>query len=231
MIVSIHQPDYLPWLGFFDKVARCDVFVLLDNVKFSKNYFHNRNKIRTPDGWIWLTVPVLTKGKSEQKINEVKINNITEKKWAQKHWRSIEQNYRKAPFFNKYADFFEELYAKKWDSLAELNKTIVEYLVKMFGLDTKLYDVASLDNIKGSSTELLVSICTALKADVYLSGEFGKDYLDEKIFTAHGIKVVYQRFLHPEYKQMFEPFIPNMSAIDLLFNYGEGSKRILLGEN
>lgn len=229
MIVSIHQPDYLPWLGFFDKISLCDVFVLLDNVQFSKNYFTNRNKIRTSQEWTWLTVPVLTKGKSDQKIDEVKINNISEKRWAEKQWKSIEQNYRKAPFFSEHADFFYQLYSKEWDSLTELNKTIIYYLVDAFGIKTRICEVAEI-GAKGNGTGLLFDICQALGANTYLSGAFGKEYLDETLFTNHGIKVIYQEFLHPEYKQVFEPFIPNMSAIDLIFNYGNQSLQILRGE-
>ncbi|MDI6780923.1 MAG: WbqC family protein [bacterium] len=226
MIVSIHQPDYLPWLGFFDKICLCDVFVLLDNVQFSKNYFTNRNKIRTSQGWTWLTVPVLSKGKSEQRIDEVKINNISEKKWAEKQWKTIEQNYKKAPFFSEHADFFYRLYSKEWDSLTELNKTIIYYLVDAFELKTRICEVAEI-KAEGNGTELLFNICQALGANTYLSGAFGKEYLDEDLFSNHGIKVIYQEFSHPEYKQVFEPFIPNMSAIDLILNYGDDSLQIL----
>ncbi len=226
MIASIHQPDYLPWLGFFDKISMCDVFVLLDNVQFSKNYFTNRNKIRTSQGWTWLTVPVLSKGKSEQRIDEVQINNISEKKWAEKQWKSIEQNYKKAPFFSAHADFFYQLYSKEWDSLTELNKTIIRYLAGAFGLKTKICEVAEI-GADGKGTELLFNICQAVGADTYLSGAFGKEYLDEELFTNQGIKVIYQEFSHPEYKQVFEPFIPGMSAIDLILNYGNDSLQVL----
>ncbi|MEK7274777.1 MAG: WbqC family protein [Candidatus Desantisbacteria bacterium] len=229
MIVSIHQPDYLPWLGFFDKICLCDVFVLLDNVQFSKNYFTNRNKIRTSQGWTWLTVPVLTKGKSEQRIDEVKINAINEKKWAEKQWKTIEQNYKKAPFFSEHADFFCQLYSREWDSLTELNKTIIRYLVDAFGLKTRICEVAEIKT-EGNGTELLFNICQALGANTYLSGAFGKEYLDENLFANHGINVVYQEFSHPEYKQVFEPFIHDMSAIDLIFNHGNDSLQILRGE-
>lgn len=235
MIVSIHQPDYLPWLGFFDKILRCDVFVLLDNVQFSKNYFTNRNKIRTAQEWTWLTVPVLSKGKSDQRIDEVQINNISEKRWAEKHWKSIEQSYKKAPFFSEYADLFYQLYSRQWDDLTELNKTIIHHIVDAFGIKTRICEVAEIGEaaplaVEGKSTELLFNICQALGASTYLSGAFGKEYLDEDLFTDHEIKVVYQEFFHPEYKQVFSPFIPNMSAIDLLFNYGKSSLQILSGE-
>jgi len=163
MIVSIHQPDYLPWLGFFDKIFRCDVFVLLDTVQFSKNYFTNRNKIRTSQDWTWLTVPVLTKGKADQRIDEVKINSINEKRWAEKHWKSIEQNYKKAPFFSEYADFFYQLYSRQWDDLTELNKTIIRFLVDAFSITTRICEVAEIGEVaplavEGKSTELLFNI-------------------------------------------------------------------------
>jgi hypothetical protein len=226
MIVSIHQPEYLPWLGFFHKVHQSNIFVLLDNVQYEKNYFQNRNKIRTQSGWTWLTVPVLTKGKSNQQIKEVEIDNKT--KWSWKHWRSIDLNYKKTPYFDNYRDFFYDLYKKEWIKLVDLNETIITYLIKELGMDVKLIKSSEL-NIEGKGTELLLSICKILNADVYLSGRFGKDYLVDEQFHKNGIKVIYQEFKHPTYTQLFKPFIPNMSVIDLIFNHGEKSLNIIEG--
>jgi len=143
MIVSIHQPEYLPWLGFFHKVHQSDIFVLLDNVQYEKNYFQNRNKIRTQSGRTWLTVPVLTKGKSNQQINEVKIDNKSN--WSKKHWRSIDLNYKNAPYFDNYREFFFDLYKKEWIKLVDLNETIITYLIKELEIDLKLIKSSELN--------------------------------------------------------------------------------------
>ena len=205
-----------------------DVFVLLDNVPYSKNDFQNRNKIRTKgtkEGWCWLTVPTLTKGRFGQQINQVEINN-TDASWKMKCWKSIRYNYAQARYFTDYQDFFQDLYCEmNWRKLVDLNVYIIKMLVQGLGMDAELILASDL-GVSGSGTELLLSICRQLTADVYISGRMGKDYLDESKFHQHGIQVEYQHFEHPEYTQVYEPFIPKMSIIDLLFNYGEKSKEI-----
>lgn len=227
MIVSIHQPEHLPWLGFFDKVRQSDVFVLLDNVQYEKNYFQNRNRIRTQSGWIWLTVPVLTKGKSNQLINDVNIVNTGN--WQDKHWKSIFYAYNKAPYFDNHRPFLEEIYnKKKWDYLVDLNETIILYLIQKLGIQVNILRSSTL-GVEGKSTDLLLNICMKLNATAYLSGISGKDYLEEEKFIKENIKVIYQEFHHPIYEQLYETFIPCMSVIDLLFNYGEKSLDIIRG--
>lgn len=224
MIISIHQPEHLPWLGFFNKLASSDIFILLDNVPFRKNYFQNRNRIRTKEGWIWLTVPILTKDKFGQKINEVMIDNSLN--WQRKHLLSIEQNYGRALYFDEYKDFFLQLYNRDWQRLVELNTELIRCLSSSLGIKTRIIEASSL-NISGSSTDLLLAICKEVGAKIYISGRFGRDYLDESKFAQEGIKIVYQEFHHPEYKQVFETFIPDMSALDLLFNYGKNGGKML----
>src|SRR3989338_4093764 len=136
MLVAAHQPNYLPYCGFFHKIAHCDVFVIIDTVQFVKNgafAWQHRNRVRSNNGWMWLTVPVLTKGKSAQKINEVEIMNDIN--WRHKHWQSIYQNYKKAPHFYKYSDFFEHIYKTKWDRLLDLNMKMIFYLLKVLKID------------------------------------------------------------------------------------------------
>jgi hypothetical protein len=229
MRVAIHQPYHLPWLAFFHKMWMSDVFVLLDNVPYSKNDFQNRNRIRTSGtdkGWCLLTVPVLTKGRFGQRINQVEINKA-DKAWNRRCWRSIEYSYSQAEYFENYQDFFYDLYtAKSWDKLVDLNVYLIEYLTQVLGMDTELVLASDL-GVSGSSTELLLGICQKLGADLYISGRFGRDYLDEAQFHQQGIQVVYQDFQHPEYPQVYEPFVPNMSVIDLVFNCGDKSKEII----
>ena len=224
MIVSIHQPEHLPWLGFFHKMIMSDVFVLLDNVQYRKNYFQNRNRIRTKDGFVWLTVPVVSKGRSDQTIREVKIDNS--RRWAQKHWKSICFNYSGSEYFGSFSGILSEIYKRPWESLSELNIEIIRKISGAVGIKSEMM-VSSEMGVSGKSTDLLLDICKKLDADTYLSGRFGIEYLDESKFKKSGVAVKYHEFEHPEYKQVFEPFVPNMSAIDLIFNCGEKSLTIL----
>lgn len=226
MIVSINQPAYLPWLGYFHRIAVSDVHVVLDHVQFEKNSFTNRNKIRTAEGWSWLTVPVKTSGKfGELPINEVEISN--EKNWALKHWQSLRFNYSKADFFGQHAVFFESIYARRWQKLAPLTGDITTYLLNAFGTGAKLY-FSSQMKVSGKKDELVLNLCRELGATVYLSGPLGRNYLREDLFSSHGIEVRYDDYQHPTYPQVYPGFEPYMSALDLLFNAGPASLEIIL---
>lgn len=228
MKVGIHQPEHFPWLGFFDKMDQCDVYVILDSVQFEKNYFQNRNKIRTGNGWEWITVPVFIKGRSKQKINEVEIDNKSD--WQKTCWKKLWLNYQKALYWQKHKDFFEKIYQKNWQKLVDLNKTIIFYLAEGLGIQ-KRFILASDLNVTGKASILLLNICQKLEASVYLSGKSGRDYLDESLFSKAGIKIEYQDFKHPDYQQLYKPFLPNMSTVDLLFNEGPCSLKIIREAN
>jgi len=226
MIVSINQPAYLPWLGYFHRIAVSDAHIVLDHVQFEKNSFVNRNKIRTPEGWCWLTVPVKTSGKfGELPINEIEIANET--KWALKHWQSLRLNYAKAPFFGQHSAFFENIYARPWHKLADLAGEITAYLLNAFGINTKIY-FSSQMKASGKKDELVLNLCRELGATAYLSGPLGRDYLREDLFGNHGIKVRYDDYQHPTYPQLYSGFEPYMSALDLLFNAGPASLEVIL---
>jgi len=229
MIVTIHQPEHLPWLGFFDKMRQADVFVLLDTTQFAKDDFQNRNRIKTSKGPTWLTVPVFKRGRSEQLIIDAEICN--DRNWRNRCWSLIHQNYRDAPYFAEHKQFFEELYARKWSKLVELNTTVIRYLAEQLGLKTKLVTASELEVYERGSTNVNLTICRVLGADVYLSGKYGKQYLDETQFAEHGIKVRYQDFQHPVYPQLWGDFLSHMSAIDLLFNCGDASLEIIAQAN
>lgn len=228
MIVSVHQPQYIPWLGYFDKIARSDAFVFLDNVQYKPREFQNRNKIRARDRWLWLSVPVISKGKGRQVISDVRIDN--ELDWPKEHLMSLKTCYGRAKFFDKYFPYFEDLYSKPWKSLAGLNIDIIKYTLKDLSIRTPLYFESDL-KVTTTKTERIVDICRALKADTYLSGAGGRAYMDEDKFAASGIKLSYQDFSHPVYAQQFmkteEDFMPYMSIVDLLFNEGPGAKEVL----
>lgn len=227
MIVSVHQPQYLPWLGFFDKIDKSDCFVFLDNVQYKKREFQNRNKIRTKNDWIWLTVPVESKGKYTQKIKEVSLDNNSD--WQKNHLKNIKIHYSHAKYFKDYIGFFEKLYAQKWLNLIDLNVHIIRFILLDLKINKDIYFESEL-NISGEKTERIINICKKLNADTYLSGAGGKDYLDSQAFKKESIKLVYQDFKHPEYEQCYKPFIPFMSVIDLLLNQGKNSLSLLRGE-
>jgi len=229
MIVSINQPAYLPWLGYFHRIAVSDMHIILDHVQFEKNSFTNRNKIKTSHGWSWLTVPVKTKGQFKNlAINTLEINN--QSKWNSKHWQTILQNYRKAPYFAQYAPFFEAAYQQEWSSLADLCWETNRYLLDTLGIQTPLL-LSSQMAPSGMKDELVLNLCQKANAKVYLSGILGKNYLRESLFEEVGIQVRYQQYRHPEYTQFRgQTFESYMSVIDLLFNHGSESLEILLAE-
>jgi len=231
MIVSVHQPQYLPWTGYFDKILKSDCFVFLDKVQYKHREFQNRNRIRTKTGWIWLTVPVITKGHRGQLLSEVKIDNTLD--WQKTHFRSLEVSYNKAKFFKEYKNWLEEVYLeKKWERLIDLNVFIIKHILRELEIKTPIYFESELGTTQ-AGTERIIEICKKLKANCYLSGIGGKDYLEEERFKQEGIELKYQEFKHPIYSQVFckdkKEFMPNLSVVDLLFNEGQESKAILRG--
>ncbi len=227
MIVSINQPAYLPWLGYFHRIAISDVHVILDHVQFEKNSFTNRNKIRTKEGWSLLTVPVQTKGKfGALQINELEIARNTN--WQKKHKTSIMLNYSKAPFFDEYFPFFESVYSKEWDKLSKLLNEINLYLLKCLGINKKILYSSQLD-VMGQKSDLVLNICRKTEATTYLSGSLGRNYLQTDQFEQQHISICYHDYQHPVYKQVYKGFQPHMSIIDLLFNHGDKGLEILGG--
>jgi hypothetical protein len=217
MILSVHQPHYLPWIGYIDKIFKSDVFVFLNNVQYKKREFQNRNKIRIKTGWLWLTVPVISKDKYLQRLSDVDVNNETD--WVNEHWKSIEHNYSHAKYFPAFRNRFADVYQHTWQRLVDVNVRLIEIFNDIYGVRTPVHFESNLD-IRTTSTQRIIDICKKLNADTYLSGTGGKDYMDESLFAANGIRLVYQEFKHPVYGQVFEGFEPCMSIIDHLFNCG-----------
>lgn len=228
MILTAHQPVYLPWLGLFHKIAVSDVYCYFDDVQYLVKDWNNRNKIKTQNGEIWLTVPVLTQGYREKPIREIEINNSVD--WKKKHFKSIYLNYKKAPYFNKYADFFEDVYKKDWKYLTDINEYMLKWFLKELGIKVNFSKASEL-NFKGYKSDLVLDMCQKLKADLYIFGSLGKDYADEKKFNENGVKIYFQDYKHPVYPQLHGKFVPYMSILDLLFNCGEKSLEILMENN
>ncbi len=231
MILTGHQPNYLPYLGFFHKIAKADAFVLVDTVQFVKRgpfgWIH-RNRIRSsgPEGWMWLSVPVLTSGKFDQSIQEARIDDRSA--WRRKHWRSLQLAYGRYPHFAEHAPFFEALYAREWERLSLLSEEIIRYLMKAFGLSTPFHRASDLAGLQGRAGDLILDLCARLKADAYLSGVHGKDYLDPAAFERAGIRLEFQAFTHPEYSQApYRGFVPSLAAVDFLFSVGPRAGEIL----
>jgi len=225
VIVAIHQPQYLPWLGYFDKIEQADIFVILDNVQYKKNEWQNRNRIKTANGWQWLTVPV--QYKFLEKINEVKINNRID--WNRKHLNAIVINYGRSFYFKKYRSFFEDVYSQEWEYLVDINVCLINFLIKALGINTETL-MASKLRLREDPTDRLIDICKEVGADTYLAGKDGRKYMDVEKFKEENVNVIFQDFQHPVYNQLFGNFEPQMSVIDILFNCGEDSLKIRRGD-
>jgi hypothetical protein len=215
MIISIHQPNYLPYYGYFNKIKNSDIFVFLDNVPFSKNSYINRNRIKTHDGIKWLTVPVINNNILNTEIKDVK---IFDNNWKWKHLKTIETNYKKTPNYIPIYDLLENIFAIKWDNIASLNETVITDICKYLNIKTT-FVLASNLGVSGKSTDLLLNICKELKADTYLAGSSGINYIEEKKFTDSNISLIYQTFEHPIYNQHYGEFVYNLSILDMLM-YG-----------
>ncbi len=224
MRVTILQPSYLPWLGFFEQMSRSDKFVLLDDVQYTRRDWRNRNRIRVRENWIWLTVPVQQKSRFSQSLLETRIDNSVS--WRRKHLETLRQHYCKAPFFEKYFPRCQQVYEKDWTFLFDLCLETINLIKEEMGIETPLLRSSEMKP-GGEKTERLVSICRELGATHYLSGESGSNYIAEEDFSSQDIALEYQNYEHPVYPQRYTGFVPHLSAIDLLFNCGEQSLGIL----
>jgi len=177
MTIGILQPGYLPWLGFFEQLYKSDIFVIYDDVQYDKNGWRNRNRIKTPKGAQWLTVPVSVDFQKQPLIKDVKIDNSTD--WKKKHLFSIRQNYSKAIFFDKYISIFEKAYAGRWDYIIDIDMYYIKHLADAFEINTKDIVLSSSLNIQGSRMERLVSICKKYNADTFYEGSAGREYIEE----------------------------------------------------
>lgn len=224
-IVAIHQPNYIPWSGFFAKIKKADCFVILDTVQFSKHGVINRNKIRTKEGSIYLTIPI---GKAHHGARICDIKLSEENKWQKRHWKTIQVNYNNSDFFDYYKDFFKQIYRNEYEYLWQINEEIITYIINCLGIKVEIVKASELDidpNLHKS--DLLISILKSVNASIYLSGPSGKNYLEYNKFAEEQIILDFFIYNRPIYKQRFNGFVPNLSVIDLLFNTGEKSKELI----
>ena len=216
MRVAIHQPQFMPWLGYLDKIDQADLFVVLDSVQFKKNEWQNRNRIRTAQGWQWITVPVLHK--FGQRLDEVRINQ--QRDWQGRHLRALEMHYGRAPHRDQYLKGLREIYQHSWDRLKDVNLAVIQWLLDAFGIKTPLR-LASQMHLRNEPTDRLIDICRTVGARQYLVGPGAANYMDRTRFDASGVRLEEQHFQHPIYPQCYEPFVPGMAAIDLLLTCGD----------
>ncbi len=228
--VAIHQPNYIPWLGYFYKIAECDIFIYLDTVQYPRGRsFSPRNRIKSPNGTIFLTIPVSVPGNKSGKAIYTEID-FADNKWQNKHLKTIELNYKKSSFFEVIFEIYKTQILNS-DNLVNLNINLIDAFSNYLEIKTKRIRLSEILINFGQKNDLIIQICKQFDADIYLSGNGGgREYNDELVLNKNGIKLKYSGFQHPVYKQLWSEFEYNLSIIDLLFNYGPNSHSILFGK-
>jgi len=227
--LSIHQPNFIPWFGYFDKIAKSDIFIILDNVQYPRSKsVANRNKIKSPNGVLELVVPVSKPSGYEGKVS-YRMVNFAEKFWYKKILKTIKHSYSRAEYFEVYFSRLEKFFSM--DSFCDMNVEFINFVGKEFELNAKLILQSSISEDLGNSNQMIVSLCKLFDANIYLSGTGAKKYNDERFMSQNGIKLEYQDFTCPAYPQLWGEFIPNLSVIDLLFNCGPESKKFLSADS
>jgi WbqC-like protein family len=228
MLLTAHQPVYLPWLGLFHKIAIADLFCYFDIAQYQTKDYNNRNKIKTHAGELWLSVPVESKNHFEKSVGEIR---IVPNGWQRKHFKTIQMSYQKAPYFKQYIGGLEEiLIARSFETLAELNLATLRLLLRHLSIDTPIVRASDYSFV-GSKSDLVLDMCMKLNADRYIFGAQGRDYANVERFRASGVEPLFQDYQHPQYRQLHGEFLPYMSVIDLLLNEGPNARDILLSGN
>ena len=224
MILAAHQPHYLPWLGYIDKMARADLFVVMDDLQYEAQNFQNRTRIKLNNGAGWLTVP-LERGHQSDRICDKRIRNDAsnpKEQWQRRHWASIETHYRRAPHFARYAPAIEEMYRRSWERLIDLQLHVIDMVRGWFGITVPVLLSSSL-GLTGERTERIADMCRKVGARVYLSGRGGSTgYLDTELLAQSGVTVAWQSFQHPVHEQRYPQlgFVSHLAFLDALFNAG-----------
>jgi hypothetical protein len=224
--VAILQSNYIPWKGYFDMIADVDEFILYDDMQYTRRDWRNRNQIKTPQGVQWLTVPVQVKGRYDQKIRETRIDGGTQ--WAEAHWKTLEQNYRRSAHFDEVAAWLKPIYLDMEHCLlSQLNRTLLEAVCGYIGIRTKLSWSWEFQLAEGK-TERLADLCVQAGATEYVSGPSARDYIDEAVFAARHIQVSWFDYAdYPEYPQQWGAFTHGVTILDLLFNCGREAHRYM----
>jgi hypothetical protein len=227
--VAIHQPNYIPWPGYFHKLAACDVFVYLDAVQYPRGQsFAPRNRIKTPNGVTFLTIPVSVPKGTEGKASYLEVE-FADAKWRKKHLATVEQSYARAPHFDEVFPLYRRG-LEAGETFVDLNVGLIDAFASYVGIETRRVRLSELLPSFGQKTELILDVCRALDATAYLSGSGGgREYTDEALLKEHGIDLRFDEFEVPEYPQLWGDFEPNLSVLDLLLNCGPGSRDLVTG--
>jgi len=227
MIVAIHQPEHMPWLGLLNKCSQAEVLVYLDTVQFEKRNFQNRNRILMNGEAKWLTVPVVSKGYRDVQIRDIKISNETE--WKASYLKSIQWNYSKHPYFKEFYPQIEKILLEDWEYISDLNIALIEYFFGVLDIRTKTIKASEIDADSLDSTERLLLLTRAVGGDTYIAGAGGMNYMNTEVFDKDGVGLIFNHFEHPTYTQKgSKEFVPYLSVIDALFNVGAEETRQLI---
>lgn len=224
MRLVAHQPEYIPYLGFFAKVSLCDLFLVSDQLQYAEKDFQNRNYVKGRNGRTLLTVPITRGGRWERPIKEVAVDNS--QRWSKKHWLTVYHGYHRAPYFGLYAPTLEEVYSKHWGRLCDLNLTLLRHMLDWLSIEVKV-ELASAYGLRESKTRLLIEMCEKTGADTFISGRGARDYAEVSLFAERGLRHYFFDFVHPVYEQRGGPFAANLSALDLLFNLGPRARDVV----
>jgi len=229
--LAIIQPSYIPWRGYFHQIQKADVFMFYDDVQYDKHGWRNRNRVKTKNGTIWLTIPVAARGNVVESTKILEIR-CASKNWGRKHWATLQQSYGKAPHFERYAPLLEEFYARQEDRLAELTIDLTRRLARELGIErTRFVRSSELAGIEGTATDRLIALVRAVGADHFISGPSAREYIDEAKLAAARVTLEYMRYEYPEYEQLHPPYDPHVSILDLLFMRGESAGELIWGRN
>ena len=223
--IAIVQSNYIPWKGYFDLINMVDEFVIYDDMQYTRRDWRNRNKVKSPHGVKWLSIPVEVKGRYDQRINETIVSDAD---WSKKHWQTLVQYYSKTPFFKDYKNIFEEFYLESNERfLSKINLSLISIVCEILGITTSIRSSSEFTLDEGQ-TEKLLGICIQSEADVYVSGPAAKDYFDKELFEKKGIAVDWINYSgYKEYRQLNPPFDHSVTILDLLFNEGENANKFM----
>jgi hypothetical protein len=223
MRVVILQPSYIPWRGYFDQIRRAELFIFYDDVQYDKHGWRNRNQIKTAQGKKWLTIPVHSAGVTQGlPIKDVRID--WSKPWARDHLKALTISYNKAPHFKKYLALLESFYGRHDDLIADFTIETTVTLTRELGItDTRFMRSSEIQGIDGQKTARLIQILTQVGATHYISGPSARNYIESEKFSEAGIQLEYVDYVYPEYPQLYPPYDPHVTILDLLFNVGESA--------
>ena len=222
--IAIVQSNYIPWKGYFDLIAMVDEFVLFDDMQYTRRDWRNRNRIKTPEGLRWLTIPIAVSGRRRQRIRDAR---VSDPRWAARHWDSLRRSYGRADWFGSCAPAFQDLYSQTFTHLSDVNRAFIGTVCTLLGIPTTLSSSADYQLGEGR-TERLVALCAQAGASEYVSGPSAREYLDEPLFEAAGIGVTYLDYSnYPQYQQLHGAFEHAVSIVDLIFNVGPAATRFM----